>query len=444
MFTTTMRFLTAIVAIFGITGTAFAAAPSLLELQVGKETVQGRLIAMDARHCLLMTRAGEIKTYPVKSIAKVSRVGSRFSAFRVVETRDALRRELGRDFDCATDGQYVVCAHGDVAREYAALFDDVYREFRSYFGSRNFRLPEPEFPLVALVFPDHAEFAEYCRQDGVRAVPGLMGYYLRTSNRVALYHPAGQRVSRVQALPLPHASEQTLHPWLSLTENRRTSDPETGNVLRSREVVFGVPQALASGWIFDEPLNRSGPRLAPAADNVPTHADVHASINGSVRDTMIHEATHQIAFNLGLHNRLGHNPKWVVEGLATVFEAPGIRDRSLRRDQSQRINKDRFRWFTEYAQSRRKPNSLGSFVASDDSFRTSVLDAYAESWALSFFLIETRSSKYAAYLREIASQTDDSSSTAEARLASFQRAFGRDLGVLDAEFLRFMDGLQVD
>ncbi|NLF08875.1 MAG: DUF1570 domain-containing protein, partial [Pirellulaceae bacterium] len=39
---------------------------------------------------------------------------------------------------------------------------------------------------------------------------------------------------------------------------------------------------------------------------------------------LIHEATHQIAFNTGVHNRYSPPPTWAVEGLALLFEAPGI------------------------------------------------------------------------------------------------------------------------
>ena len=41
-------------------------------------------------------------------------------------------------------------------------------------------------------------------------------------------------------------------------------------------------------------------------------------------ETIIHEATHQTAFNTGVHTRLAAQPKWAAEGLATMFEAPGV------------------------------------------------------------------------------------------------------------------------
>ncbi len=158
---------------------------------------------------------------------------------------------------------------------------------------------------------------------------------------------------------------------------------------------------------------------------------------------MIHEATHQVAFNTGLHSRMGVNPKWIVEGLATVFESPGIRESASNRGEAfGRTNKERYVWFGNYAKSRRKPKSLAAFVSSDKLFETSALDAYAEAWALSFYLVETRSTKYAKYLKTIATRDPLKEYPEAERLADFKKAFGNDLDMLEADFLRFISRLE--
>ena len=40
--------------------------------------------------------------------------------------------------------------------------------------------------------------------------------------------------------------------------------------------------------------------------------------------TIIHEATHQIAFNSGLQTRFADVPLWVSEGMAVFFETPDL------------------------------------------------------------------------------------------------------------------------
>ncbi|MCA9072183.1 MAG: DUF1570 domain-containing protein, partial [Planctomycetaceae bacterium] len=141
--------------------------------------------------------------------------------------------------------------------------------------------------------------------------------------------------------------------------------------------------------------------------------------------------------------RMGENPKWIVEGLATVFESPGIRESSSQRGKAiQRINRERYVWFQNYVKSRRKPKSLEAFVSSDRQFQSAALDGYAEAWALSFYLIETRPAKYAAFLKTITSRDPMKAYPANERVADFQKAFGKDLDMLEADFLRFFARLE--
>src|SRR5436190_8860041 len=85
------------------------------------------------------------------------------------------------------------------------------------------------------------------------------------------------------------------------------------------------------------------------------HEEPWGTFQGSLKDTMIHEATHQVAFNTGLHSRIGENPRWVVEGLATVFEAPGVRNSGGGNGPARtRINHERFMTFGDFSKSRFK------------------------------------------------------------------------------------------
>lgn len=161
-------------------------------------------------------------------------------------------------------------------------------------------------------------------------------------------------------------------------------------------------------------------------------------MNSGPEATIIHEATHQLAYNTGLHSRIGWNPRWIVEGLATVFEAPGIRDGTKNRTAASRINRGRFVRFGNFAAERYKTKSLESFLASDKMFQASMSDAYAQAWAFSFFLIETRPRKYGELLKTIAAREPLSGYPAEQRVADFRRIVADNLNLLEAEFLRFM------
>ena len=69
------------------------------------------------------------------------------------------------------------------------------------------------------------------------------------------------------------------------------------------------------------------------------------------------------------------------------------------------------------------------------------LDAYAESWALTWFLIKHRSKQYDAYLKMLSEKRPLFWDQPETRLQEFQRHFG-DIQELDAEFVRAMSRLR--
>src|SRR5262245_20690259 len=117
---------------------------------------------------------------------------------------------------------------------------------------------------------------------------------MSTSNRVALFEG---EPARGAALSAPSLSR----------------DP------RSRGVLLGAVPPVRFMLDDRSPEDiHATPSLAgkpPVAHASAPDSPVWASTEAGLKDTMIHEATHQVAFNTGLHSRLGCNPKWVVEGL---------------------------------------------------------------------------------------------------------------------------------
>lgn len=157
-------------------------------------------------------------------------------------------------------------------------------------------------------------------------------------------------------------------------------------------------------------------------------------------ETIIHEATHQTAFNVGVHRRFAEQPRWLIEGLAMMFEARGVWDGRSVYSRKDRINNGRLKDFRSYRESRPK-NLITSLVASDQLFRSNAGVAYAEGWALSFFLCETRPQDYSRYLARVAARKAFSEYPAKARLVDFMSVFGKDLDLLDAQLGRFMEEL---
>ncbi len=375
--------------------------PPLIELQLADQTLVGKSLAHDQTVCWLAQADGLYTEVPLADVTAFRKVEGAFRPRSSVELRNQLRRDLGHGWEVAGTAHYLVCARNQQARTYAEVFEELYGGFRQYFRTRGFALPDPEFPLVAVVYPNVQEFAEYCRADGLGYVPGLKGYYRRTTNRVILYDP-GDATALLQS---PRGSGSGVLSFRDLAGLEPTSPHAPGDAV------------LVDAGFGD------------------------ASIPSDLRDTLIHEGTHQIAYNLGLHNRIGEGPRWVIEGLATMFEPEGARQNRRGGTTLSRVNTERFEWFRDFVQRRRTGDSLARFVADDQMFMTSALDAYSQAWALTFFLAETRPSQYTAYLKLMAGRDPLTPYGAKERLADFQQAFGSDLSRLEVSFLRFIDGL---
>ncbi|MCA9038879.1 MAG: DUF1570 domain-containing protein [Planctomycetaceae bacterium] len=379
-------------------GAMSARAESLVELTVGKTHFTGRVEGQNKTHCWLMGQDGVLHQIPLKEVTNYHRVSPQFKRWTPLQMKSSLSREFGSDFEVATTAHYITVAPKGTASVYVKLFDNVYRQFYSYFKIRRLELEKPEFPMVAVVLPDERSFIEYCKRDGVRYQPELRGYYQPRTNRVALYLPSNQLT------------------WQKPARLKNGMGVET--FLAGTETSFPTIDSLSQSNYY---------------------ANL-ASIDEDVRDTIIHEGTHQVAFNMNLHSRLGDNPRWIVEGLATVFESPGIRDSS--RVMQDKLNRERYLWFKDYSTTRRPEKSLSDFLVTDDLFNKSSLDAYSEAWALSFYLLETRPRQYVEYLQQVSKQGNGRRYTSQERIADFQQIIHENVAKVEAEYLRFHEKLR--
>lgn len=156
--------------------------------------------------------------------------------------------------------------------------------------------------------------------------------------------------------------------------------------------------------------------------------------------TIVHEETHQAAYNLGVHQRFAEQSRWAVEGLAMMFEAPGVWNAASLHLQTERINRERIDHFR--ATSADRPvDWIVRLVESDDAFDHDPLDAYAEAWTLTFYLCETRPQEYSQYLARTAQRPLFGAYSPRERVADFTSAFGSDLVLLGAQVQRFVDAL---
>lgn len=393
----------------------------LVELKLADRTVVGRSEVVAGDTCWVMTRDGRLEPVDLREVTAHRQLGPQFKPYGTAVVRDLLRREFPSSYEVVGGDCLLIVAPQGTGSAFLKTFDDTRRAFQMYFSVRGFSVARPEFPLVAVVHPSREQFVEQCRQDGFPAPSGLAGYYLSTTNRIALYDDRRR------------------------AEARPGIEARFGLDVRPRRASGAGSDALAAVREAFAPRN-AGPVIVPAGtQSAPAARDaVHAAVSAGTRDTLVHEAIHQFAFNAGLHARLGENPKWIVEGLATVMEADGVlrSGGGTRSSAASRINKERFERFAESVAQRRQLRSLGTFLASDAAFGRDPLDAYAEAWALVFLLIEKRPAEFSRYLKHVAGRPAGRRYEAAERLADFQKFFGKDVDFFEVRFLRDFAELQ--
>ncbi len=341
-----------------------------------ERTVSGKVVvtAKDGG-LLLLTRDSALQAIEPKDLVKHTTDDEKFVPFSTSEIDERLLAELPAGFRTHKTAHYVICHN--TSRAYAqwcgGLFERLYWAFGNFWTRKGLKLHDPDFPLVAVVFADRASYARYAQGELGEASGSVIGYYSLRSNRMNMVDLTG-----VAGLRRPG--------------DRRRSSAQI-NAMLSR------PQATQT--------------VA----------------------TVIHEATHQLAFNRGLQTRYADIPLWISEGIAVYFETPDLRSSKGWRTIG-KVNRARLATFRKYA-ARRPSDSLVTLLSNDDRFRNSKSAgvAYAETWALNFFLINQREKQFLAYLRGLSEKSQLVWDTPEERLDEFRRAFG-DLDELDADFLR--------
>jgi hypothetical protein len=352
-----------IAAMLGFVSPAAAALPNQMTMEalIGGQRVEGAPLAWNGAKVYLLTRNGGMTEFSPGEAKDYHKTSDSFAPYPSNMLRGMLQQEFGPQFEVSGTGHFLV-VYPKGQNQWADRFEDMYRSCVMYFTVRGFKLTDPQFPLVAVVFPSQDDFRHYAAKDTVPAGAGLLGYYSPYTNRVALFDVGGGRTSN-------------------------------------------------AGWQQNYA-------------------------------TVLHEASHQTAFNTGIHSRWSPPPRWVAEGLGTMFEARGVADSRTYTNQQDRINRGRLADFKSLLLAKHKPQDLVEMISSDRQFDSDAISAYAQAWAFTFFLVEQMPREYARYLEKTASREPFTLYTSAQRLKDFTDVFGENLALLDAHFLRFINDLK--
>ncbi|TWT85197.1 hypothetical protein Pla123a_00030 [Posidoniimonas polymericola] len=334
-----------------------AGADFMFSAVVDGARVEGRPLDWTDSVMTLLGRDGQLHEFDPRVVKDARRTAPKFRGYDEREMTQLLRDEFDKRFGISTTQHYIVVHPRGERSAWTERFEQIYGALVNCVRVRGFRVQQPQFPLVAVVFRNKVEYESHVRGSGAKLLPNSLGFYSHSTNRVCLYDITG-------------------------------GDPN-------------------QDWTENS-------------------------------STIIHEATHQVAFNLGVHSRTSPPPYWIPEGLATLFEARGVWRPSGSDQRGDRVNYGYLSAFRRHATEKKPPFSLREFVASDQPFKRNTSAAYAQAWALSFYLSETRPREFAQHLQQTADRPVYSTFSAAERVSYFTEAFGSDLDVLQANFLQWV------
>ncbi len=349
--------------------------------EAGERTVEGRVLMEDSAGGRLVQSAdGALAVALGAQVRSAESDDEPFKPLTTDEMAEALLAELPDGFQVYKTPHYVVCYN--TSREYAqwtsSLLERLHKAFTAYWQRAGFELHEPEFPLAVLVYSSAGEYAQASSDELGSAAGAVVGHYSIATNRVKMYDLTGA------------------------DQLRRDS----GARVSRRD----ISRLLAS----------------PAAEPLVA--------------TIIHEATHQIAFNCGLQQRYADIPLWLLEGMAVYFETPDLSAGRGWRG----IGKVNYRRLANFRQNLGtwSPARLAAIIASDKPLRESrtANNAYSDAWALNYYLIQRRPKQYVEYVRMMSEREPLKSAPDDERLSDFIEHFG-DLKPLAREVAELMQRL---
>ncbi len=350
--------------------------------QEGKSvTLEGRsLVEAKDGGRLFLTRGGEMFPLTPSMQSGYTKDDRPFAPYDEKEFQQRVLAKLPPGFEVRRTAHYLIFF--ETSRAYAqwcgSLFERLYMAFTNFWKRQKVEIKDPEFPLVAVIFNNKRSFDQFSREELGDAVRNVIGYYNLRSN------------------------------WMVMSDLTGLSMEDQGTRIRTSKQIDKILSQPQGAMIVT---------------------------------TIVHEATHQIAYNCGMHERMSDIPLWFVEGIAQFFETPDLRSAKGWRGIGA-VNEPRLSRFLDYMD-RRPADSLKTLFIDDQRFRNSetALDAYAEAWALTYFLIRQRNEQYVEYVRRMSQHNPMVKGDSEKRLKELRKVFG-DLNRLHSDFIRYYDRMR--
>ncbi|GHT37377.1 hypothetical protein FACS189427_10240 [Planctomycetales bacterium] len=332
------------------------------------KTKTGRIF-IDASNALVF-EAQDSQYYIVKAEDQISRKENDVP-FSYLTKRELLKNleetfPHSRGFDILQKEHFfiVYTTSKAFADWYGRLLEQLYSSYIAFWRSRGLKLDKLETTMTALIFANSEQFFQFAATEGVQRNEQMFAYYNKLTNRIVLRDFSGYETFR------------------SGSDYRATSK-DIEQFLQQPGAVFNIAM-------------------------------------------VVHEATHQIGYNCGMHERFSPYPLWLIEGLALFHEVP---DRGKKGGWNIRpkVNDMRLRDLKRYL-AKQPPRPLQTLIEDDKVLQDSAtaLDNYGMAWGLTYYLIMTRQKELAAYMKKLSEKTPLTKDSPEIRIKEFEESFGND------------------
>jgi len=330
---------------------------------------------------------------------------------------DNFRRALGIAVE-EERGPHVLLLHQHSEAEAAArvaLLERVVTSYYLTFAGSGIELRAPDRRLIFVWFADQADYQAFLKAQNASPFATTRGYFHPTWNAVVAYDARGNDEHR---------------------RNQEALRDRRAELKRFREAFDRLPpRARARVALAGEPARTVGRDEAAAlADRLERDAlreELLLEVQRLAFDDGIaaHEMVHLLAANSGLLPRHDAFPIWLQEGLAMQFEVVrGGRWAGIGRAHDIRLADWRLL----------KPPPLLEPLVRDRAFgRGYHRGAYAQAWALVYFLRSRHPEQFVTYLDLL--RNPSAPSGAAFAFEAFQRAFGSDLATLERDWRAFLD-----
>ncbi len=354
-----------------------------------------------------------------------------------------LAKQAGPNFKVKRTSHFLIAydTADEVARELDIRLEQTYHMVFLFCEMNGVQARWPDRRLEVIFFDKRPTYERHVARLGVNA-GGTFGIYHQQTNRSYFFNATNDE----QVLRLKEQIAASNANINNLQQSLRNM-PANGGIIEVRfsdgERIVGSKAEVEKR--VNKKLNEARAELKKVEARQQRYCD-------QINQTVIqHETAHQTLFNAGLHVRGAGNPKWLIEGLACLFETPpgppgsGFSALNAARLEDFRVGvggqtKRRLtsRDYETAIQTGRmvSPKELILNPELLNARGDAALHNYAVAWGLAHYLQRNQREQLAAYLLDVSSRLPGDDPTPQQELELFEEHFGP----IDEIFLRKFSG----